>query len=253
MRLHKTSTFFAAVILCVSLNACASPNPPQSTTAQTDTNKSFPSATSLTKEFFKKYALGISSNTFNARWDNSLENELIFFRSHVRAYYAITQNLAPPNTPIDYCLGDAHVANFGFLEGKDSKARYLYNDLDDSGKCPIALDALRYFTSVQLAEDPKLAQELVNYYSQVLNGNAVATQIPESLFPNFEAVRKKLIRKMFRRNKSFASPILSKMFPKILSPRLESLLQMPLQKRDSPTQKFSTWFKPSGKAEEVLV
>src|SRR5262249_47250732 len=67
------------------------------------------------------------------------------------------------------CAGDAHPDNFGFLKF-NTTVLYAFNDLDDSGHCPLALDALRYITAVRLYFDADLAETAAKRYVKVLNG-----------------------------------------------------------------------------------
>src|SRR5262249_59112239 len=67
------------------------------------------------------------------------------------------------------CVGDAHPDNFGFLKF-DTTMLYAFNDLDDSGHCPVALDALRYITAVRLFFDKDLAETAAKRYVKVLKG-----------------------------------------------------------------------------------
>lgn len=157
--------------------------------------KELPDPSVLNRDFFAKHALGISPETFMKRWKNSLSSPLVFFRSHVRAYYAITKGIALPNPKTGLCYGDAHVANFGFIEGKDGQARLLYNDLDDSGICPVLLDALRYFTSVRFLDDEDEVKKLISLYISIVNGKEDAVGIKSRFEPNFKKMRKEVLGK----------------------------------------------------------
>jgi hypothetical protein len=108
----------------------------------------------------------------------------MFFRAYPAAYHNdFVTNLkasALSKIPVgsSLCFGDAHPDNFGFLELEGS-TRYAYNDLDDSGHCPVALDALRYVTAVHLKFDKDLAKVAADRYVKVLRGamsEADATQ-----------------------------------------------------------------------------
>ena len=115
-----------------------------------DDDVALPPDSVLTKEFFRANTVGVDDAQFEDRWKASLEDPLLYFRSYVRPFYAYLKNVKPPGR-IGVCYGDAHPNNFGFvLFGK--QLSYVYNDLDDSGPCPAAFDALRYFTALRLLE-----------------------------------------------------------------------------------------------------
>ena len=197
------------VFLCVAFAACAAVSTGRtgevsSAVSHTPTRASagpgylvsgLPKVPSLTREFFERHALGVSSEVFAQRWSNSLESPLIFFRSHVRAFYEITLKLVPPVTATGLCFGDAHLANFGFIEGKDGGARFLYNDLDDSGICPIAIDALRYFTSLRFLESDDLVKKQIELFVSVLRGEKKPVKIDGQFEPNFTKIRAQVLRK----------------------------------------------------------
>lgn len=81
------------------------------------------------------------------------DSALTLFRSFVTTYYADLNHLNDLG-PLGICFGDLHPENFGFLEYQDG-IQFLYNDFDDTGYCPIALDALRYFVALRLSKDQK--------------------------------------------------------------------------------------------------
>ncbi|MFX3675396.1 MAG: DUF2252 family protein, partial [bacterium] len=89
----------------------------------------------------------LSKEDFDLKLKSSLERPLMFFRSFTNVYYADTK--VPAQIPLALCLGDAHPENFGFILFKD-RTDYVFNDLDEAGACPIALDTLRYFTSLRM-------------------------------------------------------------------------------------------------------
>jgi hypothetical protein len=195
MKPSRGKLAFAVSIL--SIASCAALRHPSSVgnSNSTQTPHLLPAPETLTKEFFAKNAVGIPRDMFEERWNNSLESPLTFFRSHVRAYYDITKDIVLPISITAPCLGDAHVANFGFVEGKDNQARFLYNDLDDSGICPVALDALRYFTSLRLRENQNLIANKISLYTNILNNHAEAIKIEQRFEPNFQELRAKILNK----------------------------------------------------------
>jgi uncharacterized protein (DUF2252 family) len=194
------------VILCFFIHGCVSLPTKNASSKATAPAEKWQISEFASKEFFASQATGISPEAFEARWKNSLESPLVFFRSHVRAFYAMTSSLVEPNWPVGFCFGDAHLQNFGFLEGKDGAVRYFFNDFDDSGYCPVRLDALRYFTSLRLSEDAALAEKLIAEYVGILAGQRGLHALSRELFPNFEKVRSKLLRKNVLENSFVRNP-----------------------------------------------
>lgn len=118
----------------------------------------------------------LSKEVFDTKWKASRsESALMFFRAYPGAYHKdFAANLKPAakaKIPMakGLCLGDAHPDNFGFLR-LDSKVIYNFNDLDDSGHCVLALDALRYVAAVRLYFDADLAKTAAKRYLSVLSG-----------------------------------------------------------------------------------
>jgi hypothetical protein len=189
---YKFLPHFAAIFVLGCATLTTKTTPPQASQPELV----LPEAQSLSKNFFFQHAQGISADTFQERWERSLKNPHRFFRSHVRAYYAITQNIVPAHAPIGLCLGDAHVQNFGFLEGENGEPRFLYNDLDDSGMCPVWLDALRYFTSLHLSgANSSDVSALIKFYGEQLTSRESPSIVPAQLVPDFSKIRKKLLKK----------------------------------------------------------
>jgi hypothetical protein len=192
------SKFFVSLGLCVGIfGSCKPMTSVESGVGSADAamTSELPAVSTLTQDYFAKHAIGISNEVFAKRWRNSLASPLVFFRSHVRAYYDITKKLALPNTTTGVCFGDAHLANFGFIEGKDGKARFLYNDLDDSGICPVALDALRYFTSLRFLEQGDRVEKEIDLYFSVMSGKEDSKKVSKRFEPDFKAVRSEILKK----------------------------------------------------------
>jgi len=95
-----------------------------------------------------------------------------FFRSFVRLYY-VDLGLHNPNVgSVSAGFGDAHLENFGFNVFADGVVRFVYNDFDDSGYCPVGLDSVRYFTVLRLLNvEEKKIKELIKYYAKLVTAS----------------------------------------------------------------------------------
>lgn len=135
----------------------------------------------------------LDKETFDSKLEASLERPLMFFRSFPNTYYSdVSVNV---DTPVSLCLGDAHPENFGFMLFED-KTEYLFNDLDDAGKCPILLDALRYFTALRMMGLSSSELSIfTRYYIAQMDTAAKTLKIPSSLIENLEKKRKKNLKK----------------------------------------------------------
>ncbi len=154
-------------------------------------NISFPSD-SISYGRFRDDYKNLSDSLFDAKMKEALQDSsLMFLRSFVNTYYS---DLAASNNSqnIIYCLGDAHLENFGFLLF-GSRTRFVFNDLDDSGPCPLEFDILRYFAAVDLAmNDTQLVSDLIEEYVAVLNNKKNPADLPSSKFPDLPKKRKRI-------------------------------------------------------------
>ncbi len=112
-------------------------------------NSSLAKPEQMDRNYFRMSYSHLSEEEFEAKWQASLASPLLFFRSYVNTWYVEVNNIPDPGK-VGPCFGDAHPENFGFIWYGSEDFRYLYNDLDDSGACPVAFDALRYFTALKL-------------------------------------------------------------------------------------------------------
>ena len=138
--------------------------------------------------------------TFQKKLADALhDGPVMFFRSFVNTYYAdIATQLDTKDMVL--CFGDPHPENFGFLEFP-SGTRFVFNDFDDSGYCPLQADALRYFVAVSLTYgDPKLTQDLVHEYVQILQDKKKSTRLDKDFFPKLSNRRDKLLKKYIQGN-----------------------------------------------------
>lgn len=104
----------------------------------------------LEKKFLRASYAHLDEATFETKFQLSLERPLLFYRSYVNSFYSETQIKGHLNTA-GTCMGDAHPENFGFISF-NKIPYYVFNDIDDSGNCPIGLDVLRYFAALKLTD-----------------------------------------------------------------------------------------------------
>lgn len=144
----------------------------------------------------------LSAGAFDTKWKASRsKSALMFFRAYPAAYHKdFASNLRPSalaKIPAGsgLCFGDAHPDNFGFLRLEDTTL-YAYNDLDDSGHCPVALDALRFVTAVRLYFGKDLAEAAADRYVKVLSGERTiadaktdVAKLRDERAPDFDARR----------------------------------------------------------------
>lgn len=124
----------------------------------------------------------LSPERFDAKWQASIaDGPLMFLRAYPAAFHLDLKQLPLERIPGDegLCVGDAHPDNFGYLEIGTAKGRasiYAFNDLDDSGRCLVALDALRYFVAFRLYFDDaaKLEESLDEYVGAAFSKDASA-------------------------------------------------------------------------------
>ena len=102
----------------------------------------------LEKSFLRGTYAHLDEATFETKFQLSLERPLLFYRSYVNSFYSETQIKGHLNIA-GTCLGDAHPENFGFISFNRTPY-YVFNDIDDSGNCPIGLDIIRYFSALKL-------------------------------------------------------------------------------------------------------
>lgn len=159
----------------------------------------FPTPTIALQSFRSSYS-HLDEMTFQRKLADALhEGPVMFFRSFVNTYYAdIATQLEIKDLVL--CFGDPHPENFGFLEFP-SGTRFVFNDMDDSGFCPLQADVLRYFVAVGLTYgDPQLTQNLVREYIQVLTDRKKAASLDKNFFPNLNNKRNKLVKKFTKGN-----------------------------------------------------
>jgi len=92
-----------------------------------------------------------------------------FFRSFVRCYYVDLGYVDKYVGSVSPAFGDAHLENFGFNVFANDSVRFVYNDFDDSGYCPVSIDAVRYFVVLRLLKvEEKTIKDLIKYYTNLV-------------------------------------------------------------------------------------
>lgn len=98
--------------------------------------------------------------TFDDAKLSSSKNSFQFYRSFVDLFYLVyKKNVGSLSTVYNlaftngWCVGDAHLENFGALLRDNRSAIFTMNDIDDAGgPCPVILDFYRLIVSAYLNE-----------------------------------------------------------------------------------------------------
>lgn len=122
---------------------------------------------------------------FNGKWKGAMVTPLTLTRAFEPQFYLDMlsfQNVGP----IGICHGDAHFDNFGFVVFGEGP-KFVINDLDDAGYCPVALDMLRLLVSIRLTPaDKSMVSKVAAVYADIVNPKNGAVEVPElpaSMFP----------------------------------------------------------------------
>ncbi|AUX44605.1 uncharacterized protein SOCE26_060710 [Sorangium cellulosum] len=143
----------------------------------------------LTQSFFRAVNPHIEPDEFQAKWNEAMESPLRFMRSFPQAWHVDLLDVPRSKVPGGrcFCFGDAHPENFGFITFTVGP-RYVFNDLDDAGPGLAALDALRYFTTLQLfLGGSKVTAGLMELYEDILQGKEPPRELPASMVPDIAA------------------------------------------------------------------
>ncbi len=137
----------------------------------------------------------LTNTAFATKWQASLASPVLFMRAYPGAYHADLARVDPRRIlgPEGLCFGDAHPDNFGFLALTGS-TRFVFNDLDDSGYCPIAVDAARYLAVLRISY-PALAVDALSQYVDTAFDAAVAVRVAPSLTPDMVTVAEQALDK----------------------------------------------------------
>jgi hypothetical protein len=114
-------------------------------------------------------------------------------RAFPAAFHLDLKQIDPSKVPGGESVGfgDAHLNNFGFLH-LQGKTLFAYNDLDDSGICPTAFDAVRYFTIARLfLEHRKDFELLLDRYLKAVKDPNKGVEVDDRLAPNWKKLHKK--------------------------------------------------------------
>lgn len=143
----------------------------------------------LTKSFFRAVNPHLEASEFEDKWRAALESPLRFMRSFPQAWHVDLLDVPPIKVPGGrcFCFGDAHPENFGFITFTDGP-RYVFNDLDDAGPGFAALDALRYFTTLEIfLAGAKVMGGLMELYEDILQGKEPPRELPAAMVPDIAA------------------------------------------------------------------
>jgi hypothetical protein len=163
-------------------------------------------AVSLTSDYFRQSYPHLSAEQFQQKWKNAQKSGLLFMRSFVNTWYDELDRVSSTG-PIGPCFGDPHPENFGFLlfravQDQGETLEYTYNDADDSGSCPVAFDALRYFATLKImVRDNELEADLRRAYVRFLNGEELSERSSAALRPDVSVTRNKMLTKATKKNK----------------------------------------------------
>ena len=154
-------------------------------------------ATPLSKDLLRATNPELSDSEFESKWQGSFTSPLLLLRAFPPAYHADLAQVPRQRVPggEGLCVGDAHPANFGFLEF-EGRTVFGYNDLDDPGYCAVAIDAARYFTALRLlSRDEGLIAGLAAQYVEVVRDPQRAVAPPVQLAPDWRAIRERAAAK----------------------------------------------------------
>ena len=157
----------------------------------------------LDRMFIRGTQTSLSDASFASKWDASRESAVIFMRSYPAAYHEDLVQLNPRHVIGEegLCFGDAHPDNFGFIH-IGNRTKFVFNDLDDSGHCPVALDAARYFAVLRLYfDDPSLTKDVLGQYVDTVGDLGRASEIDEDLLPDWSKVASKELEENVRDGK----------------------------------------------------
>lgn len=153
----------------------------------------------LEKEYLRETYSHLSDEAFETKFQLSLERPLLFYRSYVNTFYTETQIRGLLNKSTA-CYGDAHPENFGYISF-NKKPRYVFNDIDDSGNCPVGLDILRYFAALKLTdiseEDFEKLAELFESYVEGTREESLKFDLPDLARENDKNLKKYTLKDQF--------------------------------------------------------
>jgi uncharacterized protein (DUF2252 family) len=140
----------------------------------------------------------LSQEAFDANFKAAQRSKMMFMRSYPGAMWADFSRLPKGRVPgkVGIAFGDAHPGNFGFIR-LNGETRFVFNDLDDSGRGPVALDANRYFSILRLmVKDKELVRRVLDQYVATIKDPSKAVALDHSLSPDWKLVDEHDIEKV---------------------------------------------------------
>ncbi len=147
----------------------------------------------LDRDFIRAASTNLDRVAFDRKWTASRESPVMFMRAYPGAYHRDLASVPAARIPgkEGLCFGDAHPDNFGFME-IGGRTLFVYNDLDDSGPCPVILDAARYFAVLRLYfDDGDLDRDVLEQYVDTLKDRSRAKTLDPDLRPDWAKERAK--------------------------------------------------------------
>ncbi len=153
----------------------------------------------LSQAFFRATNPHVDGPAFAKKWAKAMDSPLRFLRSFPQAWYVDLLDVPGAHLPgaQTICFGDPHVENFGIITFKEGP-RFVFNDLDDAGPGLAGVDALRYFTSLELAGFDDLVEAMTGLYEGIITDRDSPREFPEALHPDVAARDQKELTKWFR-------------------------------------------------------
>lgn len=133
----------------------------------------------------------LDRSAFTARWRATQGDAHRVLRAFPGLWWRDLRALPEGRVPSarTFGFGDAHIENFGWL-AFERGVRFAFNDLDDSGEAEIALDALRYFTSITLCGDVVDLGALAKTWAEGLRKPGELTRKGPAAPPALDEMRK---------------------------------------------------------------
>jgi len=168
-----------------------------------------------------------------------------FYRSFIPLFYFYLAEDASLNVSLTkwqdhrgWCVGDAHIENFGIIYFAGEEARFTVNDLDDGAPCPLMLDYLRFLTGVLLFDDDFDLERVHRMYVSTLEGEEVKLSTPvqgllDKSNDRATEIKKKQLVSKSRLQRESGSLDLSKKFKDEVVSKLKFFLETDLQLLDS--------------------
>ncbi len=149
----------------------------------------------------KKYLRGLYPGLKNRDFERKLKvkakgdvrlTHFRFFRTFVTYFFDLLHrlksdpgfpDLSPVEKPMGWCLGDAHLENFGTIwrqtPGGEARVDFTMNDPEDGGPCPLYADLLRFLTGCLVYRPNQPALPVINAYRRGLEGDEKVSYLVE--------------------------------------------------------------------------